>query len=84
MSETPRDPREAAELRLALWKAQLDEIEQQWKVLRAQARAELLDAITEHGISVAKASRITGHHRQTIKIWLDIYNAEHKNAAKQK
>lgn len=59
---------------------ELLEAEQAWKGLRYLNRQMTLELITSHGISVSKASQLSGHTRQTIKIWLDVWNAEHKSA----
>jgi len=56
--------------------------EADWKDLRALSRKLTLELVTEQGVSVAKAARISGHTRQTIKIWLDVFNAEQKNRQK--
>jgi tRNA U34 5-carboxymethylaminomethyl modifying enzyme MnmG/GidA len=61
---------------------ELLEAEQEWKGLRYLNRQMTLELVTQHGVSVAKASRLSGHTRQTIKIWLDVWNAEHKSAQK--
>lgn len=52
--------------------------EDELKSWRAHSRKLTLELITEHGVSVAKAAQLSGHHRATIKIWLDLWNAEHK------
>jgi hypothetical protein len=68
---------------LALTGVSLRQAEREWKALRKQNRELTLELITDHGISVAKASALSGHTRQTIKIWLDVWNAEHKSAQKK-
>lgn len=56
----------------------LEQAEKDWKNLREESRKNALLLLTEHGISLARTSAITGHHRNTLKIWLDVYNAERK------
>lgn len=60
-------------------RSQLEIIEREWKHWRNQSKALTIKLVTEHGVSVAKASQLSGHHRNTIGIWLQIHNAEHKN-----
>lgn len=80
MDLTPEEEQEADMALLALTTVALRQAEQEWKDLRAQSRRLTLKLVTDYGISVAKASRMSGHTRQTIKIWLDVHNAEHKSA----
>lgn len=54
-------------------------VEQEFKDARARSKALALELITIHHVSVAKTSLLSGHTRQTIKIWLDVWNAEHRN-----
>lgn len=63
-------------------KQQLAEIEQQWKELRAYDRALCIRLVTQHGFSVAKTALISGHDRRTLKVWLDLWNAEQKSKKK--
>jgi len=65
-----------------MYRDRLAEIEDNWKITRQGARLTLLKAITEEGLSVATAAAESGHHRQTIKHWLDVYNAEQKLSQK--
>lgn len=58
----------------------LAQIEKDWKNLRAESRKNTLELITACGMSVAGASRITGHTRATITTWLQVHNAENKSA----
>jgi len=53
-------------------------IEERWKIYRQQSRDITVRLVTEHGYSAAKAAELSGHHRTTIKIWLDLHNAEVK------
>jgi hypothetical protein len=55
-------------------------IEREWKHWRLQSKTLTLELITMHGYSVSKAAQLSGHHRNTIKIWLTIHNAETKSA----
>lgn len=58
----------------------LAEIEREFKYWRQQSRTLTVELITKHGFSVLRASQLSGHNRQTVKIWLDLYNAERKGA----
>lgn len=69
---------------IEMYRERLAEIEENWKFVRAAAKQNLLQAITNEGMSVATAARLSGHTRQTIKIWLDVWNAEHKNDQQSK
>jgi hypothetical protein len=63
------------------WKRQqLADHEKQWKTLREDSKFLTLRLVTEHGVSVAGASKISGHHRNTIMLWLQIHNAEMKSS----
>lgn len=59
----------------------LAEIEREFKHWRDQSRTLTIELVTKEGFSVARASQLSGHHRNTIKVWLDVWNAEHKSAA---
>lgn len=62
------------------WKRQqLADHEAEWRKLREHSRSLTLSLITDFGYSVARASDISGHHRNTISIWLKIHNAETKS-----
>lgn len=61
-------------------KQKLEVIEREWKHWRAQSRTLTMELITLHGYSMNVAAQISGHHRNTIKVWLDLYNAENKAA----
>lgn len=65
-------------------RAKLESIEREWKHWRDQSRHLTVKLVTEHGISVAKASVLSGHHRNTIGIWLQVHNAEEKGRRKLK
>lgn len=65
---------------LAETRQKLEAIEREWKMLRATSRATVIRLITQHGLSVAKASALSGHHRTSITVWLDIHNAENRAA----
>jgi hypothetical protein len=82
MNTEPQRESEAALAELALTRVALVEAERDWKDLRALSRKITLELVTEHGFSVAKAAQLSGHTRQTIKIWLDVWNAEHKSQRK--
>lgn len=59
-------------------RAKLESIEREWKYWRDQSKLLTVKLVTEHGVSVAKASNLSGHHRNTIGIWLQLHNAEQK------
>lgn len=63
-------------------RAKLGAIEREWKTLRDTSKATTVRLITDWGYSVSKASQLSGHHRNTIMIWLQIHNAEVKAAKK--
>ena len=67
-----------------MYRDRLAEIEESWKFARAAAKANLLECITREQISLARAAEMSGHDRRTIKVWLDLWNAEHKNEQKKK
>jgi hypothetical protein len=56
----------------------LEVIEREWKSWREQSRTLTVELVTVHGVSVARASQLSGHHRNTITAWLNIHNAEMK------
>jgi hypothetical protein len=63
------------------WKRQqLADHEAEWKNLRQHSKDLTLRLITKHGYSVMAAAHESGHHRNTIKVWLDLYNAETKRS----
>jgi hypothetical protein len=67
------------------WKRQqLAEIEQQWKEMRGQSRELTIRLVTQHSLSISKAADVSGHHRSTIKAWLDVWNAEQRILKKSK
>lgn len=55
-----------------------EQLEEQLKESRERSRGYVIQAVTEHGISVSKASELSGHHRNSITLWLQIHNAEIK------
>lgn len=63
---------------MAETRQKLAAIEREWKTLRETSRATTIRLVTQHGVSVAKASQLSGHHRNTIMIWLQIHNAAEK------
>jgi hypothetical protein len=64
---------------LAETREKLEAIELEWKEWRRQSRNLSLELITVNKYSVANVSRLSGHHRGTITLWLQVWNAEHKN-----
>lgn len=81
MTDKPEGELEALLAKQALLNVSLEQIERDWKSLREESRKNALLLLTEHGISLARTSSITGHHRNTLKIWLDLHNAETKRRA---
>lgn len=61
-----------------------EEAEEALRLARERSRAYVIQAVTEQGLSVAKAAELSGHHRQSITLWLQIHNAEKKGRAEQK
>lgn len=59
-------------------RGKLEAIENRWKVERAWNRALTVRLVTQHGLSVAKAADATGHHRNTVSLWVQLHNAEEK------
>lgn len=53
-------------------RAQLADIEARWKQLRADSRRYAVELMFDHGYSISRTSTITGHHRQTLKMWAEI------------
>lgn len=77
-------PPYSIEQRLAQVRLVREEREASLKMARDLSRQIVLEAITEEGISVAKASEISGHNRATVTTWLQIHNAEKKGRAEGK
>lgn len=69
---------------LKMWHDRVADLEDQGKWARAQEKETLLRAITEEGMSVATAAKVSGYDRRTITIWLAVFNAEHKSHQKGK
>lgn len=61
----------------------LDGISASWKEYRQQSKELTLRLVTVHGYSMARAAALSEHHRNTVKVWLDLHNAENK-AGKRK
>lgn len=78
MGTQPTRELEAALAEMAMTNTTLDKVQEEFRYWRAHSRKITLELVTEHGVSVAKASQLSGHTRQTIKIWLDVHNAEQK------
>jgi cyclopropane fatty-acyl-phospholipid synthase-like methyltransferase len=83
MATQPRREEEAALAELAMTRVALKHTEDDWKDLRKLSKRITLELVTEHGLSVAKVAQLSGHTRQTIKIWLDVFNAEQKGRRNQ-
>ena len=69
---------------LAESRGKLDAIEERWKIERAHNKALTVRLVVQHGLSVAKAADLTGHHRNTVSLWVQIHNAEQKALASVK
>lgn len=80
MNQTPEWTKEQVEEAVAWKRQQLEEHEAQWKELRRQSRDLTLRLITEYGESINRASYLSGHHRNSVTLWLKIWNAEQKGA----
>ena len=65
-------------------RAKLAAHEQVWQELRAQSRALAIELITVEQISMLRTAELSGHHRATIKTWLDIHNAEVRGQQREK
>lgn len=72
-----RNPDDAYEFLVAC-RIEREDLEESLRLSRERSRAYVIQAITKQGISVAKASDLSGHHRNTITLWLQIHNAEIK------
>lgn len=64
---------------LAETRQKLAAVEREWKMLRETSRATTMRLITEHHVSIAKAAQLSGHHRNTIMVWLKVHNALRKD-----
>jgi hypothetical protein len=60
-----------------------ESLEREWKHWRNQSRILSLELIDVDRISAARVAQLSGHHRNTLKVWLDLYNAE-KRAQKRR
>jgi hypothetical protein len=80
MEEQPGKNEDQALADLAEARGTLEAIEERWKIYRATSRRLTLELITQHGYSIQKAAKLSGHHRNTIMIWLNIHNAEVKGS----
>jgi predicted DNA-binding protein (UPF0251 family) len=63
---------------LAESRGTLEAIENRWKIERAHNKALTVRLVVQHGLSVQKAADLTGHHRNTVSLWVQIHNAEEK------
>ena len=81
MTKKELDWAEAQVLEALRWKRQeLADHERAWKIMRDESRSLTMRLIIDYGYSVARAAELSGHHRNTIGIWLKIHNAETKGA----
>lgn len=51
-------------------RGKLDAAETYWKRLRGHSRQLALSLIFDHGYTITKTARLTGHHRNTLKVWV--------------
>jgi hypothetical protein len=63
---------------LAESRGKLDAVEEAWKIARAHNRALTVRLVTDHELSIARVAELTGHHRNTVSLWVQIHNAEEK------
>ena len=63
---------------LAESRGKLDAVEEAWKNARAHNRALTVRLVTQHELTIARVSQLTGHHRNTVSLWVQIHNAEEK------
>jgi hypothetical protein len=59
-------------------RGKLDAIEERWKIERAHNRELTVRLVVQHQLSIARAVELTGHHRNTVSLWVQIHNAEEK------
>lgn len=52
-------------------RGKLDATEDYWKRLRQESKSLALQLVFDHGYSVNKTALVTGHHRNTIKVWIE-------------
>lgn len=70
MTNSPSSPEDILLRNIAETRGRLDAIEASWKIHRATSRAYTLELILDYGYSLNKASKLTGHERSTIRVWL--------------
>jgi hypothetical protein len=63
---------------LAESRGKLDAIEERWKAERDWNRILTVRLVTQHELTIARVSQLTGHHRNTVSLWVQIHNAEEK------
>lgn len=63
---------------LAESRGELDAIEARWKIAREWNRTLTVRLVVQHELSIARVSELTGHHRNTVSLWVQIHNAEEK------
>lgn len=56
---------------LAETRKRLAQIEEVWKAERAISKRLTLSLVNDYGYSIVKASNVSGHHRQTITVWVN-------------
>ena len=61
----------------------LQQLEGEWKAMRMHSRNTTIRLIAETNMSVAEASRLSGHHRNTIMVWLQVHNAENSKKLRE-
>jgi predicted HTH domain antitoxin len=63
---------------LAESRGKLEAIEANWKIQREWNRALTVRLVIQHELSIAKVAEMTGHHRNTVSLWVQLHNAEEK------
>jgi predicted HTH domain antitoxin len=63
---------------LAESRGKLEAIEANWKIAREWNRTLTVRLVVQHELSIAKVAELTGHHRNTVSLWVQLHNAEEK------
>lgn len=56
----------------------LEAVQNEFRAARAESRRISMELITIDKLPIAEVARLSGHHRNTLKVWLTIHNAEKK------
>lgn len=76
MTTDPGHTEHDTRMLLELASRNVRDIEREWKVEREKMRRHAVSLIIDHGESIHKVSEITGNHRKTITLWVQIERAE--------